>query len=491
MKNVMDKITPLDSCGKNEFRHSAHRLIGAQRELHQTYHGQPDKRDIIPDYNAVVAWSTVTCAYSGIEQAMKCLLQMRGAYIDKPLKSDGHKHHHIGKLFQALAFEEQEVLRTSYGIYRSLHDYIPPETINRFLDAIDDGYPTWRYFLLEGKMPPTTHAGAMLEIWSALSHILKARVFTNHGLYSVEKRGKHHLNQNALQEAWGRHIDAGIGQREIDDMNRWMQSHKNIVINAYIDLFFRHAEGRLDLIEVLPSTREVLNTMVGIVNDKWVDNDFSHFLHRARMGEIVWNPDKNLFEKVSRSEEIKIRFIESEHSYVKDLLGHSVRADFIESVPAYIEDFIFEPRIKAEIVDEDWSVEDEARRARKESEARKAEIREYEGGNECEGYSCHINGTELVIVLYDSKEWIVYRYNNDSVPGVPFDCKDVGGQFRSIREAIKAIEHWRRTEKNELEAFHRHRWNRRGKRRNRARREKFGLQTNFQQPRNPANPQIP
>ena len=461
MNDGKGKITPLDSCRKEEFIRPASRLIEARVKQHRSYHEHPIQRDMFADYDAIAAWGTVTCCYSGIEQAMKCLLQMRD--IKYP------KNHYIGKLFQRLSSEEKEVLRVSYAIYRSLHDYIPPETVDCFLNAIDDGYNTWRYFLLEGEMPPTTHPGAMLEIWSALTDILLARVFTNHGLNSVNRRINHYLNEKCRQ-AWNIHINTGIGQCELDDMNRWRQSHGNVAINAYIELFFRHAEGRLDLIEVLPSTREVLNAMVSIVKDKWVDNDFDYFLRRVQMGESVWNPDKKLFEKVSRSEEIKIKFIESEHSYVEDLLGHSVRADFIESVPAYIEDFIFEPRVKSEIVDEDWSVEDEARRARKESEARKAEIREYEGGNECEGYRCHINGTELIIVLYDSKRWIVYRYQNEKVPGVPYDCKLVNERVRSIREAIRAIEHWRRTEQKEFELYRKHMWNRRGKRKSRARR---------------------
>ena len=283
----------------------------------------------------------VTSCYSGIEQAMKCLLQMRGAYIDKSLckaclkrlqgkgseecrnvekcgfkkrheelfqaQSDfvhslddrrNHRHHDIGKLFRALACEEQDVLRVSYRIYRSLHDYIPPETADCFLDEIDSGYPSWRYFLLEGEMPPSTHPGAMLEIWSALSTILQARVFTNHGLYSVEKRIRHNLYQNALQDAWVAHINADVGQREIDDLNRWMKtSHKGVSMNAYIELLYQHTERSLHRIEVLPSTRELLNTMVGIVIEKRLDNDFDHFMRRAQMGDIVWNPDTRLFEK--------------------------------------------------------------------------------------------------------------------------------------------------------------------------------------------------
>ena len=472
MNNVMDIVMPLDSDGKDEFRHSAHRLIGAQRELHQTYHGQPDRRDIFPDYNAVVAWSTVTCAYSGIEQAIKCLLQMHGAYIDKPQSKGGHRHHNIGKLFQALSSEEQDVLSVSYAIYRSLHDYIPPETVDSFLQAIDDGYPTWRYFLLEGEMPPTTHPGAMLEIWSALRDILLARVFTNHGLYSVEQRIEFNLQPDPLQEALGEHFSSGIGQREIEDFRRWRRkSHDNVPLNAYADLIYHHAESTLDLIEVLPSTREVLMTMVGILKDKWVDKDFAHFLRRAQMGEIVWNPDTNLFEKVSRSEEIKIILIESGDPYVKEfILDPSVKAEIAESVPDYIEDFILEPRVEGRYAAEDWGVEDEAKRAREEFEKRQAEICEYEGENKCEGYRCHINGIEFVIVLYDSNEWIVYRYHNDDIPGVPHHRKHVEGKVRSIREAIKAIEHWRRTNKEEFEVYRKYMWNRRGKRRTEARR---------------------
>ena len=223
MTSGMDRIAPLDSCLKKEFTRPVHRLIEAWEKQHRSFHERRIQRDMFAEYEAIAAWGAVTCCYSGIEQAMKCLLQMRGAYIHKPLKSGGHKHHHIGKLFQALDCEEKDVLRVSYGIYRSLHDYIPPETADHFLDAIDSGYPTWRYFLLEGKMPPTTHPGAMLEIWSALSDILKARVFTNHGLYSVEQRVVNNL-KNARKEAWRVYINTGIGRHEIDDLYGWPQS---------------------------------------------------------------------------------------------------------------------------------------------------------------------------------------------------------------------------------------------------------------------------
>lgn len=299
MKNVMDKITPLDSYGKNEFRHSAHRLIGAQRELNQAYHGQPDKRDIIPDYNAVVAWSTVTCAYSGIEQAMKCLLQMRGAYIDKPQSKGGHRHHDIGKLFQALASEEQDVLNVSYAIYRSLHYYIPLETVDSFLQAIDDGYPTWRYFLLEGEMPPTTHAGAMLEIWSTLAAILRARALENDGLNTVKHRIEFRLREL--------HIDAAKNEcndlEQINSMIGWRQSDVFLDLNQYIDLLLNDAvdqplqiTGPTPAMPDVLSIPRVLNRFVGKAKENVTDNDFMFFLSRAQQGGLFWNASKNRFD---------------------------------------------------------------------------------------------------------------------------------------------------------------------------------------------------
>ena len=116
MSDGMKKIQPLDSLGKEEFFRPASRLIEAQNKQYRSYHERPIQRDMFADYDAIAAWSTVTCCYSGIEQSMKCLLEMRGI-IDR-------KTHWLGKLFRKLAPEEQHVLRFSYAIYRSLHNYI-------------------------------------------------------------------------------------------------------------------------------------------------------------------------------------------------------------------------------------------------------------------------------------------------------------------------------------------------------------------------------
>ena len=448
MKNVLNIITPLDTCGRKEFISPVSRLIHAQESQHRCYHEHPVKQDIFAESTAIAAWSTVTCAYSGIEQAMKCLLKMRDIGYSRS--------HYIGKLFRNLSAEEKEVLRVSYDIYRSLHDYIPPETVDCFLNVIDNGYTKWRYFLLEGEMPPTTHSGAMLEIWSALSDILKARVFKNHGLYSAEERIKVSLNRK-LQSAPNELVD----------------------INECIDFFLNHAERKLDSDGVQDPYEKELSTLVEDVTrfvydgtkEEWIDNDLVYFVHRAQRGELHWNSDTELFEKVSRLEKIRIKLVVTERSDVESfVLGPSVEVETIEKVPKYIEEFTFEPRLKGDYDDADWTAEIDVERVKAEYEGRMAEIEEYLGGNECEAYDCQVGRMRLIIVLYDSREWIIFEHNNRNVPGVPRHCVHIVGNLRSLREAIGAIEQWRKTQEGEVLAVHKQLWNCRGKRRTEARR---------------------
>ena len=307
MNYVMKKISVLDAVSKKEFLRPAHRLIQTRVMQQRNYHEHPVHSDFSAEYEAIAAWATVTCSYSGIEQAMKCLLKMQGTYVEKSQSKGGHKHHDIGKIFQDLASGEQEVLRVSYSIYRSLHDYIPSDTVDCFLDAIDSGYLTWRYFLLEGNdqsnWPPTTHPGAMLEIWSSLTDILQARVFTNHGLYTVKNRidwRLHELRCNAIHEVH----DSSSGQVFASDYSDLRFDDNRVDINRYVAFFLdeasknplhTHAES-LSLPEWLPA-EEVLRRFVGKVKEDETDCDFSYFLGRAQKGEIAWNTSDNRFEK--------------------------------------------------------------------------------------------------------------------------------------------------------------------------------------------------
>ncbi len=498
MKYGMVKITPLDTCRREKFIRPAHRLIKAWERQHRSFHERHFRPDIYAEYEAVAAWGYVTCSYSGIEQAIKCLLQMRKAFIDKGLckacyerlqgkgseecsgtekcgnkehypelfhsrhnfaqtlgSERNHRHHYIGKLFRALAPEEQDVLRDSYAIFCSLHDYIPPGNVDCFLNAIDDGYPSWRYCLLEGEKPPTTHPGAMLEIWSALKDILQARVFKNHGLESAEKRITDSLNRKLQRDP-----------------------HELIDLNKCIGLFLKIAEQKMKSEDFPDPDEKELSTLVEDVEkylrddakEEWIDNDLVYFIHRAGRGEIAWNTETKLFEKVSLLEEVNIRLIVPDYPYVESfILGPSVAAERIESVPPYIEDFIFRPRPELVSNDADWSAEVEVGKELAEFEDEKAEIEEYEGEDEFEAYTCHVGGIRLILVLYDSKEWFVYEYHNGNVPAVPPHCRRIGGKLSTLREAIREIKHWRSAEPETLEVYQRHLWKRRGKRTGRVR----------------------
>lgn len=74
----MDDIALLKPYKCDRFIHPATRIIEACELLYRTYHKNPVKRDIFAEYEAIAAWSTVTCCYSGIEQAMKCSAPQNG-----------------------------------------------------------------------------------------------------------------------------------------------------------------------------------------------------------------------------------------------------------------------------------------------------------------------------------------------------------------------------------------------------------------------------
>ena len=288
MHNRLDHISHLDTSQKKIFLNPANRIIRARMLTHDRYHEHAVQRDVIAEFEALVAWEAITCSYSGIEQAMKCLLKMRGAYIDKRLEDGGHRHHHVGRLFAELALEEQEVLRRSYAIYRSLHCYISPKTAGSFLDAIDSGYEAWRYFLLEGKRPPTTHPGAMLEIWSALTDILQAKVFTNHGLYTVKDRLDWHL-QNRQSRAFR---EDGANSKYWPAMVQEIEDHRRVLINYYSDLIYRTTKHG-DLQEYERPTWLALGDSA---NEDDTDNDYRYFLERAQTTGVIWNEGENQFE---------------------------------------------------------------------------------------------------------------------------------------------------------------------------------------------------
>ena len=172
------------------------------------------------------------------------------------------------------------------------------------MKAIDNGYPTWRYFLIEGdeerNWPPTTHPGAMIEIWSALSDIIQARQFTNHGLQTVKQRIGFRLREVHEQVCLRVH-EGNI--EAIVEVFRWLQSGREVEINAYADLLYRSANDDLLTFEAqtadfptVLTTSPVLRGFVDCVGRDETDNDLIYFVQRAKVGRIVWNACESRFE---------------------------------------------------------------------------------------------------------------------------------------------------------------------------------------------------
>lgn len=170
----------LDQKQEEKFNRYVELLSSVHERILESYCQHSSQIDLLPDYNAINAWPTITLAYSGIEQSMKLLL-IKGRSLPEELLLT----HSISKLFSALPEKNQKCLQDSYSIYQSLHDYIPKTTLDEFLDHIGDGYNSWRYFLTESekKPPPQNSPGAMMEVWSALKDIL-----FNRKLFHVKRR---------------------------------------------------------------------------------------------------------------------------------------------------------------------------------------------------------------------------------------------------------------------------------------------------------------
>lgn len=281
-------IQPQDSERKSHFIEPASRIIQAYRQTHDLYHERTYPPDFLADYETVREWIFITASYSGIEQAMKCLLQMRGIKYGKI--------HDLYALFQIMVAKEQNPVRRSYKIYQSLHDYISPTTADDFLKIIDKGYGLWRYYLLEGKPLPRNHTGAMLDMWGALTCIIQARVFGDHGLRTVKDRITDHL-VNRQSDAFKKDTTANPPNTSHWPALSNLINSQPIQINYYADLIWRHAHDKPikqhELGALGPALLQKHET-----NDKAprnIDNDYRQFLDSAGRYRIQWDPSHDRF----------------------------------------------------------------------------------------------------------------------------------------------------------------------------------------------------
>ena len=300
MNSGITSIKHLGADTKEKYRWPAHRIQSAFRLAHTRHNEHLAPEDLVEQQNAINAWATVTVCYSGIEQAMKFLRLIQGEELSVLKKREiGHS---ISTLFDLLEENERQVLRFSYRVYQSLHNYIRRETVGDFLNEIDcagKGYGDWRYFLLQGGAPPITHPGAMLEVWSALCDIIKARIFSNHGLYSCDRRLYGSIKQ-CIHAAWmyGRE-ETGVTSEETNVLNRWVESNDGL-INAYAEFAHSHSCGTPSTNNETaggPVVRPILLKSLFLLGKKaQKDQDLKYFLVRAKQRQgIAWNATAQQF----------------------------------------------------------------------------------------------------------------------------------------------------------------------------------------------------
>ncbi|MCY4583632.1 MAG: hypothetical protein OXE50_12690 [Chloroflexi bacterium] len=266
----------------------------AHRIIFNLYHANPVHHDVVPSYNALQAWPYIVCAYSGIEQTIKVLLQTNSIrYPDR-----GSKGHMLDYLFSLLPESEKDIVRECYAIYHSLHTYIDIDTADEFLKAISggvqskSGYNDWRYMLMDFESTiltaqiPRNHPSAMIEVWGTLTKILMAKLY-GRGLSHVGHRIQDHIGK-CIEDSLGIEID------DITNLNAWLNVG---TLNAYAEFCLRSAWAIPSTFGLSPGNYMLLKDSLSDMTIRAkTDYDLRLFLNIATSRPIVWNESSARFE---------------------------------------------------------------------------------------------------------------------------------------------------------------------------------------------------
>ena len=272
----------------------------ACRILTRLYQNNPIQPDLVPSYEALQAWPFIVSAYSGIEQSIKVLLKMSN--IEYP--NSGRGGHRLDGLFGRLLPPEKTVIRKSFDVYQSLHYYINFTTVDEFLSTISNGsghsgYDDWRYLLMDFQASlisarvPMNHAGAMIEVWTALSNILIAKTVTDHGLRTVADRIENKiascLTSTSQQQPYR------VDNEQFLDLKRWLDSAGSN-INAYADFYHAFLNQRPAVYPIAQRIEDFLEGSIPHARDlAKEDQDFKLFLYLAEHTLVKWNQTTKRF----------------------------------------------------------------------------------------------------------------------------------------------------------------------------------------------------
>ena len=289
------------SLSPRSFEEQARNVAFAYRNTQSQYDDLQINNEVVPMAAAIKEWIYICGCYMGIEQTMKLLIRMGGGTAEEVLDL----RHDLVEAYKSLDSPARDVVAAHYRVYRSLHNFDPGNPALKsacgFIQHIGKGYVAWRYILTEDhREMPRVHVGMMLEIWRALTYLVRRRGSGRDYSYRTVAGDLAEYVGRVFRDAesdpeW----QAGPNFSEI----REWANHKGGMLKAGIDLFhhFHHnAPGSANLREASPLMSRVLVGAAERALRRPLPNsrskDIRVFQDRIRRDDLAWNADRNVFE---------------------------------------------------------------------------------------------------------------------------------------------------------------------------------------------------
>lgn len=304
----------------------------AYTETLERYASKPERTEFLGDMALAQEWLTISAAYSGIEQSLKYLIALqkdltvdellaRGGIVEKVANGTARRTdyliHELATLFSRMDDRTREAVERDYAMWQSLYDYIPMSTCAEFLAHIQGndnrGHLDWRYCLIQGNLPPSNSADAMLAVWASLIRRCEEREGVPHraGTRTAEegvRLGLCECLERACMDYEQRAAENGEAVPPLrDELARWAPSgacmvNKMAALLGHRERYFLEVPER----EGSKAMRSMLSACLGQLTRDAKDGmrgALPTFARRALgyffAGETVrWNPKTMRFENV-------------------------------------------------------------------------------------------------------------------------------------------------------------------------------------------------
>ncbi|WP_419946336.1 hypothetical protein [Candidatus Poriferisodalis sp.] len=264
----------------------------------------PIQRDGWDGFMAARAWPFVTALYSGIEQALKMLLQLTDSnFTLQTLKASPYAHN-LQRLHADLSPADKEHIELHFGEHWGLFEFeqldLTFDTAEGFISHVNGsgnghGYISWRYTLVDPSVQiPATDLWTMWEIWEAVCCRIRAR---------LSKRGGTCL---ALSQRLIARLDDLIPEVSpyvnfSDDLLRWRASDDNGALGAWLDVLVKANRGAVDQVRAPERLRPELALMadraIEELSQESAGPDEKQFLWQVQRTDrdLVWDARSHEF----------------------------------------------------------------------------------------------------------------------------------------------------------------------------------------------------